>query len=427
MGFSKWWMKHGLGSPASMAKTMAKCYLVNKANLPSFSNEQLLALTLESRIQAQFQAKKANALQPRDEEGRIITELELIQKHNWDLKELILHVAHCEISEVNNAYLNFPDLYQQLIEVLDEAVDKVLLKYGQGMLEDTAMDSGSTVIDCPICKQKLRIPAERSLQVNCPSCNSGFDYPINNYDTGCEFYEMQEEGEEDCDVETCKQLISINPNDVDAHIKLGQAYKRADMFAEAIEAYKQAISINPDHVEVYFNLGMAYSSSGMYEEAIESYKQDIRIDPDEAASHFCLGLAYSSSDMHKEAIEAYRQVIRINPDYTNAHNYLGLTYFESGMYEEAIESFEKAIALDPEEASYYNNLGKVQYMLELSVESVESYKKAIRIEPDHARAHFNLGVYYSSRNDRSSALEEYKILKGIDTELANELLDVIYE
>ena len=70
MGFSKWWMKHGLGSPASMAKTMAKCYLVNKANLPSFSNEQLLALTLESRIQAQFQAKKAIALQPRDEEGR---------------------------------------------------------------------------------------------------------------------------------------------------------------------------------------------------------------------------------------------------------------------------------------------------------------------------------------------------------------------
>ena len=131
MGFSKWWMKHGLGSPASMAKTMTKCYLVNKANHPSLSNEQHLALTLESRIQAQFQSAKVNALQPRDEEGRHITELELIQKHNWNLKRLILYIAQCEIPEVNNALLNFPLLYNQLIDVIDETVDKVLLKYGR--------------------------------------------------------------------------------------------------------------------------------------------------------------------------------------------------------------------------------------------------------------------------------------------------------
>lgn len=138
MGFSKWWMKHGFVSPASLAKTMTKCYLINKANHPSFSYEQLLALTLESRIEAQFQAKKVNALQPRDEEGRNITELEFIRKHNWGLKRLILHVAQCEIPEVNNALLNFPLLYNQLIDVIDETVDKILLKYGQGRLEDTA-------------------------------------------------------------------------------------------------------------------------------------------------------------------------------------------------------------------------------------------------------------------------------------------------
>jgi len=207
MGFSKWWMKHGLGSPASMAKTMTKCYLRIKSKYPSFSDEQLLALTLELRIQAEFQSKKINALQPRNKEGKEISELELVQKHNWDLKELILYVAHCEISEVNNAYLNFPDLYQQLIEVLDETVDKVLLKYGQGILENTAMDSGSMVIDCPICKQKLRIPTEQSLQVNCSSCNSNFDYPINNYDTGFEYYEMKEEEEGSGEIKT---IITCN-------------------------------------------------------------------------------------------------------------------------------------------------------------------------------------------------------------------------
>lgn len=139
MGFGKFWMKYGLGAPGSIAKTMTKCYLINKAKHPSLSNEQLLALTLESRILAQFQAKKVNALQPRDEEGRNITELELIQKHSWDLKELILYVIHCEISEVNNACLKFPDLYQELIEIIDEVVNKYLKR------EDAVLESRSTV------------------------------------------------------------------------------------------------------------------------------------------------------------------------------------------------------------------------------------------------------------------------------------------
>jgi hypothetical protein len=126
MGIGKFWMKHGPGSLGSLAKNMTKCYIVNKESLPSYSNEQLLALTLESRIQAQFQTKKINALQPCDEEGKEISELELVQKHNWDLKELILYVAHCEIPEVDNACLKLPDLYQVIIEIIDEVVNKYL-------------------------------------------------------------------------------------------------------------------------------------------------------------------------------------------------------------------------------------------------------------------------------------------------------------
>jgi len=50
-----------------------------------------------------------------------------------------------------------------------------------------------------------------------------------------------------------------------------------------------------------------------------------------------------------------------------------------------------------------------------------------RIDPDNANAHYNLGLAYFSLNDRDSALEQYKILKTLDTEMANELLKVINE
>jgi len=60
-------------------------------------------------------------------------------------------------------------------------------------------------------------------------------------------------------------------------------------------------------------------------------------------------------------------------------------------------------------------------------EAIEAYKQAIRITPDLANAHYNLGVAYLILNDRGSALEEYKILKELNPEMANKLFNLIYK
>ncbi|MCK5512456.1 MAG: tetratricopeptide repeat protein, partial [Thermodesulfovibrionia bacterium] len=60
-------------------------------------------------------------------------------------------------------------------------------------------------------------------------------------------------------------------------------------------------------------------------------------------------------------------------------------------------------------------------------EAIEAFKQAIRIKPDYAIAYYNLGVAYLNLNDRGSALEEFKILKELDTELANKLYKEIYK
>ena len=97
--------------------------------------------------------------------------------------------------------------------------------------------------------------------------------------------------------------------------------------------------------------------------------------------------------MDKEAIDAYKKAIRIDPDNAKAHCNLGVVYFNSGMQKEAIKA----------------------------------YKQAIRINPDDALAHYNLGFAYVFFNDRDSALEQYRILKSLDSELVNKLFDGIYK
>jgi len=65
-------------------------------------------------------------------------------------------------------------------------------------------------------------------------------------------------------------------------------------------------------------------------------------------------------------------------------------------------------------------------MLGRCKDAIEVFKQAIRIDPDNVGAHFGLGLTYLRIGDRNLALNEYKILKELDIDKANELFDLIY-
>jgi len=57
---------------------------------------------------------------------------------------------------------------------------------------------------------------------------------------------------------------------------------------------------------------------------------------------------------------------------------------------------------------------------------IDAYKKAIRIDPDFASAHYNLGMALLQTGDKATALDQYKILKNIDKQSADQLFNKIY-
>ena len=95
-------------------------------------------------------------------------------------------------------------------------------------------------------------------------------------------------------------------------------------------------------------------------------------------------------------------------------------------YSKAIEAYKQTIRINPDDAIAYCNLGFAYDQLGFHEEAREAYIQAIRIDPDYAEAHYSLGVAYLLIEDRDSAINEYKILKELDIDLANELFDLIY-
>jgi tetratricopeptide (TPR) repeat protein len=171
--------------------------------------------------------------------------------------------------------------------------------------------------------------------------------------------------------------------------------------------------------------GINFMISRDYEKALACCEEALKIDPSRSGTYCAIGECHFHLTHYQEAIEAYKQAIRFKPDSAEAYFGLGDSNSLLSRFQEAIEACQEAIRIKPDYAEAYIQLGYCYCQLELVREAVAAYKQAIRIKPDHAYAHYFLSLAYMQRGDKRSAMDEYEILKELDADLANELLNVI--
>ena len=95
-------------------------------------------------------------------------------------------------------------------------------------------------------------------------------------ETGKELYKNDQDEQA---VETFKQAINQDPNNAEAHLRLGMSYAALDKKTEADEEYKKAIDLFKKRIqadsktETRFYLGEAHTFLHRDEEAVRSYRQ----------------------------------------------------------------------------------------------------------------------------------------------------------
>jgi len=213
------------------------------------------------------------------------------------------------------------------------------------------------------------------------------------------------------------------------------------MFGILGEIVNKVIRIKPDCVECY-NRAISYSDCGDNEAAIEAFREAIRIDPKFSESYCQLSLVYSDMGRKQESIELLREGIKAvsdKEDLSWMYYVLGSIYGGCGKWQEMIESLKQCVSMDSDfsrnvQANRNYLLGIAYHALGLSYsrnsryqEAIEAFKECIRINPDNVEAHLNLGIAFITMEDKKAALQQYTILKTLDTEQANKLFDRIYK
>lgn len=184
-----------------------------------------------------------------------------------------------------------------------------------------------------------------------------------------------------------KQALNMNPNDHWTHFFSGYCLFMLDKYREAIEAYKRAIRTKTGFAEAYCNMGLVFNELGNHSEAMNAFKQALIIKPDSADALFCLGYTLNEIDRNQEALNTYHKALKIKPENPVIHFHEGLVYAKLGNYDKAIESCQNAIKLNS----------------------------------NYTQAHYELGVIFLKAGKKDNAIQEHKVLKQLDTGLANKL------
>ncbi len=154
---------------------------------------------------------------------------------------------------------------------------------------------------------------------------------------------------EDCRIEDCQEVVAKNPDDAQAHFKLGLACRQAKMFEEAAQAYKTSSHLDPDNAKTLHGLAIVYRKLQRYDESIAVCREVLKLDPNHVKILFNLALVFEEQGKWEEAIAQHHQVLALDPDDFQAHYNLARVYDLVQDGSQAIQHTKKAASVAAKE------------------------------------------------------------------------------
>ena len=195
--------------------------------------------------------------------------------------------------------------------------------------------------------------------------------------------------------------LACDPQNLVAHVDLGNALNARRRVDEAIAHYQKAVQlareaaatrgdVSPTLAEACNNLGAVLSKRGQLDTAMELYREALGLNPGDADAHYNLGMALAGKGQTNEAIAQFEKALKRKPDLAEAHFTLATLLVSAGRPDQAILHYRQALELDPAFVAAHCGLAAVLADGGRLDEAIAHYRQALKLKPDHAWAMNNL-------------------------------------
>lgn len=148
-------------------------------------------------------------------------------------------------------------------------------------------------------------------------------------------------------IDACGKAIGLDGKYADAYFWRGVALVATRQYDRALADFTQVITLNPNDVQALSNRGLVYRRLKQYELALKDLNQAIEIDPAYAPGWLSRGTVFAQLDQWSDAILDYSKGIELDPKNHTAYHNRGIAYEQAGQIAEALSDFRIFLKLAP--------------------------------------------------------------------------------
>jgi tetratricopeptide (TPR) repeat protein len=183
------------------------------------------------------------------------------------------------------------------------------------------------------------------------------------------------------------ELTKQYPDDLEAWSSLGDAYRVAKRYGDAVRAYDKALQVGkPDPKKnwalLYFR-AVAEQEAGNWPRAESDLKQALVYSPNEPQVLNYLGYSWVDQQRNiKEALTMLEKARALSPQDGYIIDSVGWAYYRLGRFDEAVDALEDAVQLVPGDPTINDHLGDAYWKVGRSLDAKFQWNHALAFGPE---------------------------------------------
>ncbi len=210
-----------------------------------------------------------------------------------------------------------------------------------------------------------------------------------------------------------KEVVRLEPNNVEANYKLGRLLLARAQIDEAIDVIERAMSTTPGNVIFLPLLGDAYLRKGNSDKAEENYLLAIAAQKDNPDALLGLAKVANSRGDTGVVLKYLAQARELAGNSPELRYKVGVTALGLGVFDDAQSDLEQAVKLKPNDPSYLIALGAALLKKADLILAEPLFRRALELQPDNSQAEMYLGyVLYKQKKFGEARVYLEKAIKA---------------
>jgi tetratricopeptide (TPR) repeat protein len=210
------------------------------------------------------------------------------------------------------------------------------------------------------------------------------------------------------------RLQRVRPTTLETRFNLTRAYLRAGRIAEGLKTANELSAENKDNVQLHFTLGVLLASEKQYRAAQLELERANALQPEAFEILYNLGQTYLRAGEYAKAEMVLGRAVKLKPDSPETLYLLAQVYADQSRPVDALDLLARAHKLAPQNTDIIFLLARVSMTQNYFEDAIPLLESGLQIAPSRADLQAALGESYFMSGKAEKAIDEFKILVGLD-------------